>query len=452
MLQTGQLLQNRYELQHQLGQDASRQTWLAQDLHGDRHQPVVLKLLALSPEMQWDECKLFEREAAILQRLSHPRIPRYHDYFVLDRHPGSRFPWFVLVQDYIPGKSLQQWLEEGYRFSEAQIQQIAVEVLQILIYLHDFNPPVLHRDIKPSNLIWDEQQQIYLVDFGAVQDQAALEGATFTVVGTYGYVPMEQFGGRAVPASDLYALGATLIHLLTGVAPADLPHQDGRIQFGESVSLDLGLIYWIGKLTEPDWINRLGSARDALTALNDRATLSPPITNPKPLGSQIQLQKSATQLNIELPRRGTKAYRAFFLIGLWIPLLIYLPHYYHLLAGNSNLRWLLLITLFVGIPILSLVQPVFAQTRLLFDRDEFEIQRILFGFCYWRHQGKTGSITQIYEQTDKVGGAAKGITIQLWDRKLTTNPLSTVERQWLIQELEDWLGLARWQKLNRDQK
>ena len=71
---------------------------------------------------------------------------------------------------------------------------------------------MLHRDIKPSNLILGEDEQVYLVDFGAVQDKVAPSCTTFTVVGTYGYTPMEQFGGRAVPASDLYALGATLIH------------------------------------------------------------------------------------------------------------------------------------------------------------------------------------------------------------------------------------------------
>lgn len=74
----------------------------------------------------------------------------------------------------------------------------------------------MHRDIKPSNLIWGEDQHVYLVDFGAVQAQAAVTGVTFTVVGTSGYAPLEQFWGRAVAASDLYALGATLIHLLTG--------------------------------------------------------------------------------------------------------------------------------------------------------------------------------------------------------------------------------------------
>lgn len=125
----------------------------------------------------------------------------------------------------------------------------------------------MHRDIKPSNLILGEDEQIYLVDFGAVQDTAAKEGGTFTVVGTYGYTPIEQFGGRAVPASDLYALGATLIHLLTGIAPADLPQKDFRIHFSDKVGIRAGLVRWIEKLVEPSLEKRFSTVGQSLAAL-----------------------------------------------------------------------------------------------------------------------------------------------------------------------------------------
>ncbi|MBE9181999.1 serine/threonine protein kinase [Oculatella sp. LEGE 06141] len=452
MLRSEQVLQQRYQLKEKLGQDASRQTWLADDLSTDADGRVVVKLLALSPEMQWDECKLFEREAQVLQHLNHPRIPGYRDYFVIDRHPGSRFPWFALVQNYISGQSLQQLLDQGHRFSEEQVQQIAVDVLNILLYLHTVDPPVLHRDIKPSNLILGDDRHIYLVDFGAVQDQALLEGATFTVVGTYGYVPMEQFGGRAVPASDLYALGATLIHLLTGTAPADLAQHDGRIQFGDYVSFDLGFIHWVSKLTEPHVFNRFVTAQDALTALEERHALSPPITNPKPNGSRIQIKKSANYLEIELPRRGSKAYRVLFLTGLFIPLLFYLPQYYQVLIHRLDIWWISLLLGVSGVTVLDLLRPVLEQTHFYFDRHNFEMRRKLFGVCYWRHRGKTATISKICEQENKVGGAAKGITIELWTRKITSNPIATVERIWLIEELEEWLGLNRWTKLKQQDR
>ena len=263
MLQAEQVLHDRYQLKQKLGQNAGRQTWLAYDLHTTPAESVIVKLLAFGGEVQWDDLKLFEREAQVLKQLNHPRIPKYRDYFHID----ERSLWFGLVQEYIPGTCLKELLNQGKRFTEKQVRQIAVDVLQILIYLHELNPSMLHRDIKPSNLILGEDKQVYLVDFGAVQDRAGKEGATFTVVGTYGYAPMEQFGGRAVPASDLYALGATLIHLLTGTAPADLPQRNLRISFKDRVHLSPSMVRWIEKLIEPDLEQRFQSASVALCAL-----------------------------------------------------------------------------------------------------------------------------------------------------------------------------------------
>jgi serine/threonine protein kinase len=277
MLQAEQILQNRYQIQRQLGNNGVRQTWLAKDLQATDvdNSLVVVKLLAFGGTVQWDDLKLFEREAQILKQLNHPRIPRYLDYFCVD----DRTLWFGLVQEYIPGESLKEQLNGGKRFSQKEVRKIAVEILKILMHLHELNPTVLHRDIKPSNLIWGKDNHIYLVDFGAVQDKAAKEGVTFTVVGTYGYAPMEQFGGRAVPASDLYALGASLIHLLTGTAPSDLPVKELRIQFTDLVNLNSGFVIWLQKLVEPAPEQRFATARQALDILKNGFALKPAKSN-----------------------------------------------------------------------------------------------------------------------------------------------------------------------------
>jgi serine/threonine protein kinase len=129
------------------------------------------------------------------------------------------------------------------------------------------SPAVLHRDIKPSNIIWGKNRQAYLVDFGAVQEKAKAEGATFTVVGTGGYAPPEQLWGRAVPGSDLYALGATLIHLLTGTAPVNLPQREMHLQFRDQVSLSPTFAHWLETLIDPAPELRFSNAREALLAL-----------------------------------------------------------------------------------------------------------------------------------------------------------------------------------------
>ena len=273
MLQAEQIVYDRYQLKRKLGQISGRQTWLAEDIGVSPPESVIVKLLVFGGEVQWDDLKLFEREAQVLKQLNHPRIPKYRDYFSID----ERTLCFCLVQDYIPGISLKEQLNQGKHFTEDEIVYIiAVDVLTILEFLHQLNPAVLHRDIKPSNLIWGEDDRIYLVDFGAVQDRAAREGATFTVVGTYGYAPMEQFSGRAVPASDLYALGVTLIHLLTGIAPVDLPQRNLRICFEEQVTLSPRVVNWLKTLTEPAPEQRFKSAAQALSALE--SALTPSIT------------------------------------------------------------------------------------------------------------------------------------------------------------------------------
>ena len=279
MLQAKQVLQKRYQLQQQLGQNAGRQTWLAKDDGESSAQPVIVKLLAFNPQLHWDELKLFEREAQVLNHLNHPQIPQYRNYFSINQQMGNGLPWFGLVQEYIPGDSLQQRLDQGKRFTQEEAQKIAAGVLEILIYLHELSPPVFHRDIKPSNLILAKDGQIYLVDFGAVQDRATAEGVTFTVVGTSGYAPPEQLWGRAVAASDLYALGATLIHLLTGTAPADLPLRQMRIQFSDRSRLDPRFSNWLEQLTEPAAERRFHSARQALEAL--RVSQNPNSSNRK---------------------------------------------------------------------------------------------------------------------------------------------------------------------------
>ena len=274
-----QVLSDRYEVQQLLAKKAGRRTLLARDLVSS--ELVVIKLLSFSSDFEWDDLKLFEREAETLKSLSHPSIPGYLDYFEVN---SPSLKGFALVQTYIPAQTLEQHLKAGRTFTEVEVTQVAKALLEILIYLHGQKPPVIHRDIKPSNILLSldaERQavkprsgnsvvnQLYLVDFGSVQTLVASEGGTMTVVGTYGYMPPEQFGGRTVPASDIYSLGATLIYSVTGVHPADLPQKDFRIQFEQAANLSPVLRDWLRWTIEPNLERRLTSAREALAALEN---------------------------------------------------------------------------------------------------------------------------------------------------------------------------------------
>ncbi|WP_416666450.1 serine/threonine protein kinase [Egbenema bharatensis] len=438
MLEAGQQLQGRYLLKRQLGQNAGRQTWLAEDLGIQPSELVVVKVLELGGQVQWDSLKLFEREAAILKQLDHPRIPKCRDYFTID----DRVLWFGLVQDYIPGRSLRELMGEGRRFSEAETQTIAGKVLQILAYLHELNPPVLHRDIKPSNLILGDDDQIYLIDFGAVQDRAIKEGSTFTVVGTYGYTPIEQFGGRAVEASDLYALGASLAHLLTGIAPADLPQRNLKLQFRDYVNISPAFLRWIEQLVEPDLDQRFRTAKEAIEALLRPQAVGGTLDTRKPHGSRVEVRRSRSELEIRVPGRGIRGGDAFIIMWLTIWYGITIPF------GIFAFPFILIFWIAGLFPLGILVFPAFGETYLRFDRDTFLMEWRLFGYRYRQQQGPTAAIQSVFQSQENMKVNEQPVTtvaIQAGAQEYKFGgfapSLVVSERQWLVHEIGDWLGL-----------
>ncbi|MEO0374665.1 MAG: protein kinase [Cyanobacteria bacterium P01_A01_bin.17] len=253
-----------YQLTEILGEGGTGVTYRAQA--EGLTQPVAIKILTLSGQENWDNIERFEREAKILAKLQHPGIPRYLDYFYVDTESDRTF---CIVQQLAKGQSLAQRVEQGGRFSEQEAKQIAAQLLKILIYLHQQAPPVIHRDLKPQNIIVDARGKLFLVDFGAVQnayyDTFMKSG---TMVGTYGYMAPEQFRGQAMPGTDLYGLGATLLFLLTHRSPTDFPVEDLTLKVREHLKLSEDFGLWLEKLLEPDVEDRFATAETALTALH----------------------------------------------------------------------------------------------------------------------------------------------------------------------------------------
>lgn len=437
MLQTQQVLDNRYQLKEKLAENAGRQTWLAQDL--STQEDVVVKLLTFSDQMQWENLRLFEREAQVLKHLNHPRIPEYRNYFCLD----DQLFYFGLVQEYIPGTSLKQLLAQGKVFAEPEVRKIAANILKILIYLHGLSPPVLHRDIKPSNLLLGKDSRIYLVDFGAVQDRAAKEGATFTVVGTYGYAPLEQFGGRATPASDLYALGATLIHLVTGISPADLPQKDSRLQFAHLVRLNPGFARWLEQLTQPNLERRFKSAQQALEALKANQNAIK-VASPRLPESCVWLKKSPSRLQIKLPvpwRKVVTSPRNWLVVaglGFWL----------FWLSVLTNSSWMYLLWLTGSLVLAAwFILPVLVETNVYFDHQQFEIQVKILGFRIKRQQGNVLEIDKVFKSdsggfgNNKIAEVTLAVGVEEFSFGRLKPPLSHDACRWLVDEIKHWLGL-----------
>jgi serine/threonine protein kinase len=254
-----------YDILGILGEGGSGVTYRAIDPR--TQQPVALKALSLHQMNDWKAIELFEREAKVLSTLDRDGIPKYLDYFTTDLD-GDRY--FYIVQSLAPGKTLSEWMHSGWRVTEAELKPIIIQILEILIYLHRHYPPIVHRDLKPSNILKTEDGKIYLVDFGAVQQtyhDTFMRGST--VVGTYGYMAPEQFRGQAVPATDLYGLGATILHLLTHRSPAEIPQDGLRLNFRDRLQVSSSFADWLERMLEPDVGSRFSSSTKALEVLKN---------------------------------------------------------------------------------------------------------------------------------------------------------------------------------------
>jgi serine/threonine protein kinase len=450
---------DRYKILQQLGKRNGRQTLLAQDLQ--TQQQVVIKLLALGKEFDWQDLKLFEREAQTLKALSHPAIPRYLDYLDINT---PTYKGFALVQSYVEGRSLEEHLRAGRTFDETEVKQIAASLLEILIYLHDQSPPIIHRDIKPSNVLLTDRSgnhagQVYLVDFGSVQTLAAKEGGTITVVGTYGYMPPEQFGGRAVPASDLYSLGATLIFLATGHHPTELSEDGLQIQFHQAVQLSPSFADWLEWMTEPGLNRRLPSAEKALEALKtdqSRPKLkftepshTSPITNTSP-PSNIVLHKTPDVFEILVPPQGI-GFVSLSLLSLVTPLWGYwVPVYWYESYSGFEQFLYLAIALSAGLAI-AVYNALFGKVRLRINRHSIFFIYETPHFKRVKRWGACRAIARIIPVTTYPKPASGKIYtgrrphLLLWIKKkqykFGWGIQTSAEAEWLASELESWLSI-----------
>ncbi len=225
-------------------------------------QPVVIKQFQFAlADTQWSDYDAIEREIQVLKGLNHPGIPRYLGSFQTSKG-------FCLVQEYKNAPSLAV----PRSFDPDEIKQIAVSLLNILIYLQNRIPAISHRDIKPENILVDDKINVYLVDFGLARIGDSEVAMSSVAKGTIGFMAPEQLFNRQLSeASDLYGLGATLICLLTGTPSTEISNlidEDYRINFKHLVpKLSLRWIEWLQKMVELKPKDRFPDAQTALEAL-----------------------------------------------------------------------------------------------------------------------------------------------------------------------------------------
>ena len=234
--QTPDCLKLKYRYEQLLGEGSNGKTYLATDLRTGNQ--LAIKALKLNQSGNFKSFELFKREAETLASLSVPGIPKFYESILADEVGGECY----IVQEYIDAPSIQSQLADGRQFSEDQtltVMQKAAEILQILHT--QYAPPIIHRDIKPSNILCDmsdkdhwQDSRLYLIDFGAVANARSNTDKS-TIAGTVGYMAPEQNFGECLPQTDLYALGATALHMLTGVPPYEMAFETYTIKYNEAL-------------------------------------------------------------------------------------------------------------------------------------------------------------------------------------------------------------------------
>lgn len=259
----------RYEIRGLLGEGTQGKTLDGVErLPGGAERRVAIKRFDVRGARSWKDYELAEREATVLQSLSHRGLPRYIDHF---EENGSLY----LVMERIEGESLAALRHRGGGFSEDDVVRFLRDVSDVLDYLHRRPVPVIHRDIKPGNVIRRTDGSFAVVDFGAVRDKLRPEGGS-TVVGTFGYMAPEQFQGRALPASDVYSVGATALAMLTGQEPETLPHRGLGIDVGAALRGHRGPVARaLERMLDPDPDRRASRIAPLLAELGAGARPAP---------------------------------------------------------------------------------------------------------------------------------------------------------------------------------
>ncbi|BAT56404.1 TPR domain protein [Nostoc sp. NIES-3756] len=280
------VLRNRYRPIKSLGGGGFGKTYLAEDID-KLNEPCVIKQFA--PQVQGTASlnkatELFEQEAKRLQQLGkHPQIPTLLAYFNEDNR-------LYLVQEFIEGQNLLTELQQQGIFNEHKVRELLLDLLNILTTVHQ--QQVIHRDIKPENMIRRGDGKMVLIDFGASKQlTATVVTQVGTTIGSFGYAPLEQMqGGEAYPASDLYSVGATCFHMLSGIHPWELWKRQGygwvaswRQHLQQPISEHLGNV--VDRLLQEEFHQRYHSATEVLQALNfsplpPTQPVTPPVSFP----------------------------------------------------------------------------------------------------------------------------------------------------------------------------
>ena len=258
-------LAGRYELLECMGQGSQGEVYRARRRSDGAE--VAIKVMHIKSVKNWKMYELFHREAKVLSAIDIEGVAKFYEAI---EDLESADPVSVIVQQYIDGHALSEFIKAHHRFLLSDIAYILIQLTKILDRLHHSNPPIIHRDIKPSNIMLEDLPRgyrVWLIDFGAVANPQVKDGGS-TVAGTYGYMAPEQLMGQPKPASDLYSMAVMAFYMLTGVPPEAIEVQDFRLLIDPHLqNLPFPVTVLLRQILEPHIDQRLTDTNKILRAL-----------------------------------------------------------------------------------------------------------------------------------------------------------------------------------------
>ena len=320
----------QYQIIHKLGTGNFGETYLAEDLRAKNRKCVIKRLIFPSndPVALQKAKELFDREAGVLFDLSNPQenkqIPQFFAYFDDNQE-------FYLVEEWIDGHTLYEELQQNSQLSEDENIDLLIDVLEILVFIH--KKGIIHRDIKPANLMRRNQdKKIVLIDFGAVK--GILEKSKInqtqpykpTIIYTEGYSPLEQRQGKPEKNSDIYALGMTVLEILTGLEPEKIKDSNtGEIVWSSNIQVSPELIRILEKMVDDNHEKRYKSAAIVLSAIEKmkKTWLIAPVN-----------KSSSIQKTNQIPN----SYLSFLKLEIIVPILVAIVAGSSFLIANSWMK------------------------------------------------------------------------------------------------------------------
>ncbi len=260
MLEIGSVIDNKYKILNKIGQGGMSIVYLAMNERANKQWAIkeIRKDAAAASEINMASIKT---ETELLKNLNHPNLPSIAD--IIDYEDS-----ILIVMDYVEGNTLKKAVDELGPQPQEHVIEWAKQLCDVLGYLHSQNPPIIYRDLKPGNIMLKPDGTIVLIDFGTARQYKTENIEDTTCLGTRGYAAPEQFGGQGQTdaRTDIYCLGTTIYHLVTGKNPSEPPYEIRNIRYWNE-ALSKGLEQIVAKCTQLDPEKRYQSCDEVLYAL-----------------------------------------------------------------------------------------------------------------------------------------------------------------------------------------